>query len=157
MEKEIKARGRPRKDVPEVPDTAICEVRKMVKDYFGAKIRIPRYERKHTLFRQLRVDFTDYETSGRVHYDQHRASMLPEADKKLFEQYLWDKRTVFTLEQGVGAIKDETTRAVAIDTLLSGKSVDSLLDTYQIGRMTAFREKKRALRIIADFLLNHME
>ena len=149
-------RGRPAKQVPVASEEAVRKARKMIRESGGYEDAVRRVmlnsKKRPLLFRMLKVDPTMYEKTGRIEYDRDLASRLKKVDREFMEFYEQDMWKVWILEHGIKSIQDERTRAIAEDTLLKGISAGDAAKKYGVGRMTAFREKNRAIRHIAALL-----
>ena len=149
-------RGRPAKDRPEVSDGAVRAVRQMLKKkggkngYQTAKERcliLPKA--RPTLMRKLKLDTERYEATGRIDYNRDLASRVHKDDRDYIESYEKSMYTVWLLEQGVGSIADDRTRAIAVDTLLEGKTCSSLERKYGMTDRGLRKHKQRALIEVA--------
>lgn len=109
-------------------------------------------KRRRSLFRRLNIHTTEYEETGDVSYDREVVDRIPERDRKVVLRYADAMKKVWILEHGIASIKDDRTRSIAEDSLLKGERAEDLARKYGIGRMTAFREKKRAIYHVADFM-----
>ena len=146
-------RGRPAKTVPIVSDEAVKTVKEMAKSYKKSKAvcaYIP--IKRKTLFRIMAVSTENYEATGCIDYRRDAAERIHPDDKRVITNYEERMRGIWLLEHGVAAIQDERTRAIAKDTLMDGVRVERLLQKYGISRRTAFREKKKVIRIVAEFI-----
>ena len=132
---------------------AIQEIRGMVHDYPGAKVRCTMYPRKRPSFlKQMGVNLKDYESTGYIDYDTDLAKRIHREDAEYIEQYAEDMHTVWVLEHGIAAIPDETTRSIAEDTLLKRQRCVDLMEKYKMAERTVRWHKLKALKIVSNFI-----
>ena len=146
-------RGRPAKTVPIVSDEAVKAVKEIAKSYKKSKAvcaYIPM--KRKTLFRIMAVSTENYEATGCIDYRRDAAERIHPDDKRVITNYEERMRGIWLLEHGVAAIQDERTRAIAKDTLVDGERAEAMIEKYGISRMTAFREKNRAIKYVAAFI-----
>lgn len=147
------ARGRPAKSFPVVQDTSVASVRRMAKEYEGAKLRRTRtLKKRRSLMRIMEVDISDYEAHGIIRYNREREKMIPECDQKALKQFEHDMVVVWVLEHGIRAIADDRIREIAEDTLLKGMKIEALKSKYDLKRAYLYRLKKMAVVEVASFL-----
>lgn len=146
-------RGRPTKVPLAAEPSAVGKVKQMVKDYSDAKLRSRYFEnRRQSLIRRAKVDLQRSEEQGLVIYDRDEVSDWPEKDKAVMQQYITDKQVVLCIEKGIASIEDEKTRRVASETLLEGRSCESLIGTLGMERRMLFYRKRRAIMQIAEYI-----
>ncbi len=157
MEATTRRRGRPTKERPVASDTAVCEVKKMLRirkgrsEYQKAKDRCYIMPRKRpTLMRKLKLNLTEYERTGRIEYDRDLASRIHRDDRSIIETYERSMYVVWLLEHGVASIRDERTRAIAEDTLLKGKKCAELEKKYGISDRGIRKQKHQAIIAVAS-------
>lgn len=147
------ARGRPAKAVPEVSDTVIRRVKKIIKEYLAEKEyceRIP--QTRKNLFYLMDVCTDRYEETGIVSYNREAIEKICLNDQQIIRTYEKRMQDIWLLEHGVASIPDDRTRAIAEDTLIKGQRTEDMIQEYGISRRTAFIERNRAIRHIADFI-----
>nr|MBQ4458395.1 hypothetical protein [Clostridia bacterium] len=149
-------RGRPAKDRPEVSDEAVRAVRQMLKKkggkngYQAAKEKcliLPKA--RPTLMRKLKLNTERYEVTGRIDYNRDLASRVHKDDRDYIESYEKSMYTVWLLEHGVASITDERTRAIAVDTLLEGRSCSALEQKYGMTDRGIRKHKRSGLIEVA--------
>lgn len=151
-------RGRPSKIIPEVSSETINAVKDIAKSYQKEKnicAFIP--QKRKSLFSRMQVSTEQYEATGCIDYDREAVERIHPEDRKVIKNYEEKMNNIWLLEHGVAAITDDRTREIAEDTLLRGKRAEDMIKKYNIGRMTAFREKRRAICCVAEFIEAHPE
>lgn len=147
------ARGRPAKAVPEVSDTVIRRVKKIIKKYPADKKYcewIP--EKRKNLFYLMDVCTDRYEETGAISYNRKAIEKIHPDDQQIIRTYEKRMQDIWLLEHGVASIPDDRTRAIAEDTLIEGRRTEDMMQEYGISRRTAFIERNRAISHIADFI-----
>lgn len=135
---------------PLVTKEDLKKIRKMVREYPGAKMRVKRYPQKRpTLMKQLQVTLDVYDTTGIVLYDEERGKRIHPDDLAYITRYVDDMYLIHVLEHGIAAIQDETTRHIAEDTLLNRKPCKDLRMKYGIGERAIRGRKLNAIRFLA--------
>jgi len=151
-------RGRPRKldakcDVnPEILQEAIKQVKKIGKEYSEGDLQAEVFyleTSRPRLLKNAGVNNENYESTGKIEYDQQRVSCMPEDDQHIISCYLSAKAKIHFLKHSVADITDIRLRQTANDALLLGWSCSKMANVYGISERAVYKRKKKALADIA--------
>lgn len=96
--------------------------KQMIKDYLGAKFRVELYPHKRpTFMKQMKIDLSDYESSGVVHYDTNLASRLDIDDWFFLSQYINDMEAIWFVDHGIDIQRNEVTKLIGDKVIREGK------------------------------------
>lgn len=121
--------------------------------YREAKVRAAAYPRmRPTFMAQMKVSLDEYREKGLVKYDGELLNRIHPDDQAFFNRYLEDLENVWIVESAISAIRNEKTREVAGDIILSGMTPGEAGKKHGMAGRTVRYHHLKAIKTIASIL-----